>query len=82
MSLRELCVEAAELNEIIENIEDDDELFTQLQTWIEQATTEKIDAYVWVANYFKLEIEEWKNKKAKLIEMCDEVIDRFPSISR
>jgi Siphovirus Gp157 len=76
MSLRELCVEAAQLNEIIDNIEDDDELFTHLQTWLEKATQDKIDGYVWVANYLKLEIEEWKNKKAKLIEMCDEIIAR------
>jgi hypothetical protein len=76
MSLRELCVEAAELNEIIENTDEDDELFTHLHTWIENATEEKIDAYVWVANYLKIEIEEWKTKKANLMKMCDEIIDR------
>jgi hypothetical protein len=75
MSLRELCVEAEMLNEIIENIEED-QLFAQLKTWIQKATAEKIDAYVWVANNFKLEIEEWKTKKANLIKMCDEIIDR------
>jgi hypothetical protein len=76
MSLRELCVEAAELNEIIENTDEDDELFTHLQTWIELATEEKIDAYVWFANYLKLEIEEWKTRKTNLTKMCDEIIDR------
>jgi hypothetical protein len=76
MSLRELCVEAAELNEIIENTDEDDELFSQLKIWIEQAKEEKIDAYVWVANNLKLEIEEWKTKKVNLIKMCDEIIDR------
>jgi hypothetical protein len=79
MSLRELCIETEQLNEIIENIEDKDKLFVQLQTWIDRATAEKVDAYVWVANYLKLEIEEWKTKKANLIQMCDEVIDRKQS---
>jgi hypothetical protein len=78
MTLRELCFEAAQLAEIMENAPPD-ELIIQLRSWISEATEEKVDGYAWAADYLNLEIDIWKAKKAKLMEMCDAIISRKES---
>jgi hypothetical protein len=78
MTLRELCFEAAQLAEIMENAPPD-ELMLQLRSWISEATQEKVDGYAWATAYLNLEIDEWKAKKAKLMEMCDAIITRKES---
>jgi hypothetical protein len=78
MTLRELCFEAAQLAEIMENAPPD-ELMVQLRSWLLEATEEKVDGYAWAADYLNLEINEWQAKKAKLIEMCDAIISRKES---
>jgi hypothetical protein len=78
MTLRELCFEAAQLAEIMENAPPD-ELMLQLRSWLSEATEEKVDGYAWAADYLNLEIDEWQAKKAKLMEMCDAIISRKES---
>jgi hypothetical protein len=83
MTLRELCFEAAQIAEIMEN-SPPDELMIQLrsrsvgcaQSWLSEATEEKVDGYAWAASYLNLEIDQWQAKKAKLMEMCDAIITR------
>lgn len=78
MTLRELCFEAAQLAEIIENAPSD-ELMVQLRSWLSEAKEEKVDGYAWAAAYLNLEIDEWQAKKEKLMQMCDAIISRKES---
>ena len=76
MSLQELSTEAIAIAKILEtDDEDQDNLFEQLQQYLIHATQAKIDGYCWYQEMLKTEIHEWKTKKKKLAQMCNEVIE-------
>ncbi|MDJ0615602.1 MAG: siphovirus Gp157 family protein [Calothrix sp. MO_192.B10] len=76
MSLQELCSEAIAVSQILETEDDEDDLFQQLQQYLTEATQAKVDGYCWYQEMLKSEIDEWKTKKKRLAQMCDQVIDR------
>ncbi len=77
MSLQELSTEAVAIAQILETDSDDeDDLFQQLQQYLAQATQDKVDGYCWYQEMLKTEIEEWKQKKKTLSQMCDRIIEQ------
>lgn len=77
MSLQELSTEAAAIAQILEpDPDDEDDLFQQLQQYLTEATQAKVDGYCWYQEMLKTEIEEWKQKKKTLSQMCDHIIEQ------
>lgn len=81
MSLRELSFEAAQLAATVEATTEGDlnELLSQLQQYLTDATEAKVDGYVLFKEYLEAEVETWKAKKEALVEMCDRLLDHKQS---
>ncbi|NEU71830.1 hypothetical protein PI95_004370 [Hassallia byssoidea VB512170] len=81
LSLRELCLDAAKLWSLIEELSElgeegkVEELVQQLMS-VQDGIENKIDAIAWVVDQLNVDIETWEERKARVVELHDSVITR------